>query len=281
MLTDLGLVVFAKSILGRPYMYGNNGHLITEAFIQQKAKQYSNRYTPAHIEELRKHIGEIGYDCSSIADVYTGHDFSANGWLDMCQLVGGLTEDETKGITWGDRNTYPDVPGVLVFYDGHTGIGIGNGQVIEARGTWYGVVQTAFKDRGWKQWGYCPYISYEGTADTMDICTRGDKNAKVGSLQSGLTRLGIKMVNDKGVTVGIDNEFGSGTHNGLEIFQKANGLPIDGDHFTIEGGAKMIDLLILLPAFNEAAQAQLDAAKTELKTLAAHAKADAVILAKY
>lgn len=47
-----------------------------------------------------------------------------------------------------------------MFFPGHVGVYIGNGEVIEARGHAYGVVTTKLSSRGWTQWGKCPYIDY-------------------------------------------------------------------------------------------------------------------------
>ena len=63
-------------------------------------------------------------------------------------------------VTKGLIAKMPEIPGILVFMDGHVGVYIGNGYVIEARGHVFGVVKTALKDRPWKNWGYCPYIIY-------------------------------------------------------------------------------------------------------------------------
>ena len=46
----------------------------------------------------------------------------------------------------GSINTIPDIPGICVRYPGHIGVYIGNGEVIEARGTNYGVVKTKLKE---------------------------------------------------------------------------------------------------------------------------------------
>lgn len=65
-----------------------------------------------------------------------------------------------KCIKKGAIDTIPEVPGILVFMNAHVGVYIGNGEVIEAKGHAYGVVKTKLKGRGWKNWGYCPYITY-------------------------------------------------------------------------------------------------------------------------
>jgi len=60
----------------------------------------------------------------------------------------------------GNINVIPEIQGILVFMDGHVGIYIGNGEVIEARGHSYGVVKTKLKDRSWTKWGMLNLISY-------------------------------------------------------------------------------------------------------------------------
>jgi uncharacterized protein YycO len=60
----------------------------------------------------------------------------------------------------GDISTIPDIPGLAVWHEGHIGVYIGNGEVIEAMGTKYGVVKTKLADRSWTAWLEVPYISY-------------------------------------------------------------------------------------------------------------------------
>lgn len=61
----------------------------------------------------------------------------------------------------GTIDTIPDTPGLAVWHDGHIGVYIGNGEVIEAMGTKYGVVKTQLEGRGWTHWLQVPYISYD------------------------------------------------------------------------------------------------------------------------
>ena len=54
----------------------------------------------------------------------------------------------------------PDTPGLAVWMNGHIGVYIGNGEVIEAQGTAYGVVKTQLSGRGWTNWLKIPNIKY-------------------------------------------------------------------------------------------------------------------------
>ena len=54
----------------------------------------------------------------------------------------------------------PDTPGLAVWMNGHFGVYIGNGEVIEAQGTTYGVVKTQFSGRGWTKWLKITNIKY-------------------------------------------------------------------------------------------------------------------------
>jgi uncharacterized protein YycO len=60
----------------------------------------------------------------------------------------------------GSMDTMPDTPGLAVWKSGHIGVYIGNGKVVEAMGTKYGVVKTKLAGRGWSAWLQIPYISY-------------------------------------------------------------------------------------------------------------------------
>jgi 2-methylisocitrate lyase-like PEP mutase family enzyme len=50
--------------IGAAYVWGATGQIITEAFIQQQAKQYPEHFTPDYITKCRKHVSvdiEAGY----------------------------------------------------------------------------------------------------------------------------------------------------------------------------------------------------------------------------
>ena len=61
----------------------------------------------------------------------------------------------------GTLDTMPETPGLAVWRSGHIGVYVGDGEVIEAMGTAYGVVRTKLAERSWTAWLEIPYISYE------------------------------------------------------------------------------------------------------------------------
>ena len=61
----------------------------------------------------------------------------------------------------GPIDTIPETPGLAVWHEGHIGVYIGNGEVVEAMGTRYGVVKTKLEGARWTHWLKIPYISYD------------------------------------------------------------------------------------------------------------------------
>lgn len=82
--------------------------------------------------------------------------YNANQDKDVSGMLKNCTEQ-------GDMSTFPNIAGVLVFMNGHVGVYIGNGKVIEAKGHAYGVVETNLIGRGWTKWGKLDWIKYKET----------------------------------------------------------------------------------------------------------------------
>lgn len=158
MKTSTGLVKYAQAQVGKEYWYGTYGSAASKKYYEAKKKQYPSYYKWAYKDKWE---GMKVHDCVGLIKGYLWsdgptdtspkynkeQDTSANGMRSRCQVK-------------GDIATIPEVPGLLVFFDGHVGIYEGNGVVIEARGHSFGVVRTKIKARPWKTWGYCPYITY-------------------------------------------------------------------------------------------------------------------------
>ncbi|HJI69665.1 MAG TPA: hypothetical protein OIM14_05180 [Oscillospiraceae bacterium] len=162
--TNTGLVAYAKANIGNPYWYGTFGQVGTQTLLDSKRKQYPSFYTSARYAACKKDIGKRVHDCVGLIKGYlwsdsttaapkynAAQDVSANGMLSKCTEHGNI-------------NKMPEIPGVLVFMDGHVGVYEGNGYVIECTvSCGGGVVRTALKSRHWVHWGKCPWISYNST----------------------------------------------------------------------------------------------------------------------
>lgn len=223
MKTNTGLVEYARKQLGKPYWYGTFGNAASKALYDAKKKQYPKYYTWAYGGEknVRVHdcVGLIkGYLWSKDADSapkYTmKQDVSADGMRQRCKTSGTI-------------NTIPEIPGVLVFFEGHVGVYEGNGKVIEARGHAYGVVRTDLKARDWKWWGLCPYIEYPNTGAnitvSLNVLKKGQKGKAVEMLQHLLKANGCKLPK-----YDTDADFGKETEDAVKQFQKKSGLAADG-----------------------------------------------------
>lgn len=253
MKTNLGLVEYAKAQLGKEYWYGTYGNAASKSLHTQKKKQYPTHYLwsyNAKWEGTKVHdcVGLIkGYLWCDSADSITpkynsAQDVSANGMLSKC-------------VKKGTIDTMPDVAGVLVFYNGHVGVYIGNGEVVEARGHAYGVVKTKLKARNWKNWGYCPFIEYVETevekpnrvkewqnaaiADGFDFPQYGltgvwnaecEAVAKKAICKKRLTyqNRNLTRIVQEIVGVEIDGKFGTQTAKAVKEYQRAHNLEADG-----------------------------------------------------
>lgn len=159
--TNVGLVDYCRKQVGRPYWYGTFGQLATKALYENRKKAYPRYYKATDYQHqfgLKVHdcIGLVkGYMWTDSPDsthyTYKGHGFGDMS-ADMCYRH---CTRKGEGI-----DTMPDIPGILVFMNGHVGVYAGNGEVIEARGHSYGVVVTKLNGRTWKRWAYLDEIQY-------------------------------------------------------------------------------------------------------------------------
>ncbi|MBQ2676376.1 MAG: LysM peptidoglycan-binding domain-containing protein [Clostridia bacterium] len=99
----------------------------------------------------------------------------------------------------GDIATIPEQPGLAVFRTGHIGVYIGNGYVIEAKGTKYGVVKSKLSERNFTHWCQIPGISYEKPVATPQkplayTVKSGDTMYEI-AMEHGLTLSEIAKLN--------------------------------------------------------------------------------------
>lgn len=238
--TNIGLVNFVKKCVGRPYIFGTYGMILTPARLAWVAKNYPERMTPQRVEIAKKnYIGKRTDDCYGLVknflflpggdDVDITADPVYNSTLD-------ITADQAfaKAKVKGKISTLPEVPGLIVRYTGHAGVYIGGGLVIEARGFNYGVEISKLSERKFTDWFESTYIEYikpdpeEKIMLTVKELKKGDKDGKkqseVFAVQSILRAKNIK--DDSGADLETDGSFGKRTEQAVKRFQKINGLTV-------------------------------------------------------
>ena len=145
------------------YVWGTFGLVLTEGLFESKLAQYPDALA-GNADFIRQTwVGGRTTDCVGLIKGY--------GWLDaeteeIVYNTNGMPDISANEIyhsatVSGTIDTIPETPGLAVWHDGHIGVYIGNGEVVEAMGTRYGVVKTKLEGARWTHWLKIPYISYD------------------------------------------------------------------------------------------------------------------------
>lgn len=142
---------FALSKVGQGYIYGAKGQICTEAFRRQQAKQYPDQ---AHniLDVGQKWDGVPVWDCAQL----TRYAAKAEG----INLPSGATSQWKRGPwkRWGSIGAIPEGKIAFVYREAkgamqHTGVALGDGTCVHARGTAYGVVHQPMSAYAWTHFG--------------------------------------------------------------------------------------------------------------------------------
>ena len=149
---------------GWGYVYGGYGQICTEQYLDQQASLFpGNNEAGGEMRAVgEKWMGKRVVDCIGLIKSYAWYNADSgeivagsNGFTDC-----GANSIWSNVTASGPISNMPDAPGLAVWMDGHIGVYVGNGEVIEAQGTAYGVVKTQLKNRGWTKWLKIPNIKY-------------------------------------------------------------------------------------------------------------------------
>lgn len=149
---------------GWGYVYGGYGQICTKQYLDQQASLFPrNNEAGGEMRKVgEKWLGKRVCDCIGLIKSYAWYNSDSG---EIVAGSNGFTDCGANSI-WsnvsesGPISTMPDTPGLAVWMDGHIGVYIGNGEVIEAQGTAYGVVKTQLSGRGWTKWLKIPNIKY-------------------------------------------------------------------------------------------------------------------------
>lgn len=193
---------------------------------------------------------------------YGGAAYQANGVKDLgADAMAKVCKDLTTNFTKIDK-------GEIVWLQGHIGVYIGDGLVIECTPSWENRVQytalgnigkvKGFPTRTWTHHGHLPYVEYEEEPEPIKPELTSVYEWQCAAIKDGFkfpkygadgkwgsecisvatkaickksvlpTRVNLTKIVQKTVGVNADGWFGSGTDKAVKAFQRQNGLVDDG-----------------------------------------------------
>lgn len=212
----------ALSLVGLGYIYGAQGQICSLKFRQQQAAQY-----PKQAENIlgigAKWDGRPVWECAQLTQ-----EVAAEGGV---KLVSGATSQWTK-TDWAETGTIDTIPenDVVFVYKrsksnsdvmSHTGVYLGDGTVVDARGVEDGVLHESLSDYPWTHWARPAWG--EAVNDTPPTLRKGSEGPHVKELQKALLLHGYDLPK-----YGADGKFGAETEKAVRVFQRNMGLVEDG-----------------------------------------------------
>ena len=147
---------------GWGYVWGTYGTVLSPDFLESKIIQYPDEVGGKEDFIRENWLGKRTADCVGLIKGYSWYDTTSqmtilvsNGMPD----IGADTMYE-NATEKGTIDTIPEIPGLAVWKEGHIGVYIGDGKVVEAYGTTSGVIRSELANGGWTHWLKIPYISY-------------------------------------------------------------------------------------------------------------------------
>ena len=173
MLTNIGLVRHVKRALKERWGYirGTFGDYLTESLLQYKIEQYGDKVSKYldFIKENYLNKKRVA-DCVGLVKSYIWWNDELDNPVYDAKYDVNETQMFNLATKKGTIDTIPEIEGVCVWKTGHMGLYIGDGQIIEEKGTKYGIVQTPLKgsdSSNFTHWFCCPFIEYIERDDDM------------------------------------------------------------------------------------------------------------------
>lgn len=152
------------------YVWGTYGTVLSPDFLESKIIQYPDEVGGKEDFIRENWLGKRTADCVGLIKGYSWYDTASqmtilvsNGMPD----IGADTMYE-NATEKGTIDTIPEIPGLAVWKEGHIGVYIGEGKVVEAYGTTSGVIRSELANGGWTHWLKIPYITYLEQEDATE-----------------------------------------------------------------------------------------------------------------
>lgn len=223
------------------YIWGGYGQIHTQKAqdnaTREQTKKWGQRWVGKHVLDCsglfywayKQYGGYMYHGCNTMWRSYT---------VDKGKLQNGMRTDGK-----------PLKPGCPVFLTKgtdrhHVGMYIGGGMVIEAKGTYYGVVKSSVKV--WDEWAEFKTTDYDVAEDGQTVQAPAEEKTEyvdesvvetvqitLSSIRNGCKGKQVKalqrLLNGNGYSCGnVDGIFGKKTHAALLEYQQANGMNADG-----------------------------------------------------
>lgn len=231
----VNFVVAAKNA-GWGYVYSGQGELYTQALAQEWGNENrAGKSYDYYVNQCSRWFGKTVVDCSGL--IIQAFRSKNPNYTD--QTSGTLYNNCSKK---GSIGSISDTPGLCVWRNGHIGVYIGHGNVVESGGTNIGVVISSLSSpatgRSWTNWGQlrdADYLLIPAPPVTTappsvwigkiyKLTTPYMKDDTIARIQKILEAL--KCYSDKSVK--IDGIYGPKTQKAVMCFQSKKSLTPDG-----------------------------------------------------